>query len=528
MSNKIENGVFVLLAENDLSIPEDDVLTKGKDIAGLSVIKDGVDMLGRKFAVKAKEIKNKYLPNTIKRIKMMQDKGEPGLPIDDEKHSFGKAAGWITGASLGSVTDSGGKKRTALMLAVAWTKLGVELIKNKIMTNFSPVFNTESFEILGGSLTNYPANKDEKGIPLFDAIMLSEEISYLTEDSLNEQARKVKDAFRDALRPVPSPAEVSDDQGIPWVAYDGVFDDYVIVKWKGKDYKVAYSTDDDGVITFDPFEKWKVVKLEKTWVEAAQEIPEKFTQWIQEIISGSTLDDEEEVNVSNLLSEGGHDMAKKMTLEGLSDEERAQVMAQAQSAVMAEFGLDGEGADVTAAVERIREKLSSEIFGDLVGLDGVRDTLTQQVEGALKLELENMENQMGIMLAQMTAEYRRKQEVSQFATKVCQGDDGNAHGLPVVQQELEAILLSIDDEAREGVCNILQAVWTRGPISFKSKGLDGEDYVPGEKALDPKVSAILVQAQEAGVSIEDFFDTNELGDPAEFDLSEFVVTEKEE
>ena len=503
MTDNIQHAIFTVLTSDGLDIPEDDVLTKGQDFAGLAVIKDGVDMLGRAFSVKAKEIKEKYLPNTEARIKMMQEKGEPGLPIDDEKHSFGKAAGWITGVYIGSVNDSKGKKRTALMMAVEWTKLGVELIKNKIMTNFSPVFNTDDKVVMGGSLTNYPANKDENGIPLFDAIRLSEEMSYLTEDSLDDQMRQVRKSFREAINP--KPVSEPEIERRPWIAE--VYDDHVIVEFKGEMWRVDYTKGEDDEISFSSFDDWKKVK--KSWVEAAQDSLEQLRERF-----GKT-------------SEGGQDMAKnQITLEGLSDEERANLMAQAQSAVLGEFGLDGDGADVASAVERIREKLSGEVFGDLVGMDSVRDTLTTQVEAALKLELENMENQMGLMLAAMTAEYRRKQEVSTFATQVCQGDEENAHGLPIKQTELEALLLSVDDDARAQIQTLLKNIWQRGPVSFATKGRDGDGYIPGDQELGEAEALLLAQAIENGSSIDEFFETTELGDPADFDLTKFVVEEE--
>ncbi|MEA1998251.1 MAG: hypothetical protein U9N61_02845 [Euryarchaeota archaeon] len=149
-----------------------DLLSPGKPFAGF-VAGEFVDMWGRAVSVTEEEVPE-YLENTAKRIAQVQDKDMDGLPIDAEQHDKGKAAGWITGVAQTSVNDSDGKSISALEFTVSWTKLGLELISEKIMTNFSPTFSTEQKVVVGGSLTNWPASMDEKGIPLFSGIELSQ------------------------------------------------------------------------------------------------------------------------------------------------------------------------------------------------------------------------------------------------------------------------------------------------------------------------------------------------------------------
>lgn len=114
-----------------------------------------------------------YMSNTKRLIEGRQRNGEPGLPIDAERHDGGKAAGWITDISPGNVKNSMGETVPVLMMTPKWTSLGVELITDKIMTNFSPTFYSHTKQILGGSLTNWPGSVDANEVPLFPAVQLS-------------------------------------------------------------------------------------------------------------------------------------------------------------------------------------------------------------------------------------------------------------------------------------------------------------------------------------------------------------------
>lgn len=151
----------------------------GKPFAGFAV-GDFVDMMGKEVQFGADKLAT-YLKNTLAAIAANIVKGMPGLPIDARKHEKGEAAGWITSAELGEVTDSAGAKIPVLMFLAEWTKLGKELIGEKIMTNFSPTVDLGRETIRGGSLTNWPANVDDNGIPLFSAIELSEGVHVLVE-----------------------------------------------------------------------------------------------------------------------------------------------------------------------------------------------------------------------------------------------------------------------------------------------------------------------------------------------------------
>lgn len=177
-----------------------ELLAPGKPFAGF-VSGEFVDMWGREIEVKESEIPT-YLENTVERIDDVKEKGMEGLPIDAEQHDKGKAAGWITGASMSDVNDSEGNKIPALQFAVNWTKLGLELIREKIMANFSPTFDIEKKVVVGGSLTNWPASMDEKGIPLFSGIELSQGVMTFekpeeTPDEIDADSKANAEALND-------------------------------------------------------------------------------------------------------------------------------------------------------------------------------------------------------------------------------------------------------------------------------------------------------------------------------------------
>lgn len=146
-------------------------LTPGQRFAGFALGKF-TDMHGRAVEF-TKDSIDKFLNNTVKAIAAAKGKKMPGLPIDSKGHDKGEAAGWIVDAELGEVQDSAGNTISAIFLAAEWTSLGVRLLSDKILTNFSPTVDLTNQTIRGGSLTNWPASVDSSGVPLFNAVELS-------------------------------------------------------------------------------------------------------------------------------------------------------------------------------------------------------------------------------------------------------------------------------------------------------------------------------------------------------------------
>ena len=163
-------------------------LAAGKPFVGFAE-GEFVDFRGREIEIEDESIPE-YLANTLDLISQHKARGMPGLPIDEERHNMGKAAGWIVDAQETTITDSGGRIRKAIAFVAEWTKLGTELVTEKIMTNFSPQFNIVRKIIEGGTLTNWPASIDSQGVPLFNAIELSQGLSALSRmgQQVNQEA----------------------------------------------------------------------------------------------------------------------------------------------------------------------------------------------------------------------------------------------------------------------------------------------------------------------------------------------------
>lgn len=153
-------------------------LTPGKPFPGFAP-GTFVDMMGREIELKAKDMQD-FITNTLIKIVEFKSKGMPGLPIDARKHDKGDAAGWIVGAELGEVTDSTDNAIPVIRILAEWTKIGTDLIRDKVQTNFSPTVDLDNKTLLGGSLTNWPASVDANGIPLFTAVELAQGIHYLS------------------------------------------------------------------------------------------------------------------------------------------------------------------------------------------------------------------------------------------------------------------------------------------------------------------------------------------------------------
>lgn len=110
-----------------------------------------------------------YLANTVEAIESsVTETGElVGLPIDKTNHDHQGGAGWIVGAELAASGDR-------IKLLPKWTDAGADLISKRERRFFSPTVDTRELTILGGSLCNWPAQRDGKGRMALHPIELSE------------------------------------------------------------------------------------------------------------------------------------------------------------------------------------------------------------------------------------------------------------------------------------------------------------------------------------------------------------------
>lgn len=135
-----------------------------------------IDMLGRAVEFKAGDLEA-YVNNTRAAIEATRgESGEvAGLPIDARNHDKQDAAGWIVAIELvGNV----------IRVLPKWTDLGKDLISRNIQRFFSATVDVKNRVVLGGTLTNWPALRNEKGQIQLRPIELSESLrEIVTDDS---------------------------------------------------------------------------------------------------------------------------------------------------------------------------------------------------------------------------------------------------------------------------------------------------------------------------------------------------------
>lgn len=479
---------------------EDEVLTEGKPFAGLAA---GTfwDMYGRKVVIKDKDISD-YVKNTQENIEKYKEKDLPGLPIDCKNHDKAEAAGWITGASEGVVTDSEGKEVPAVYFTVQWTEIGVELISKKIMANFSATFDDKKKVIWGGSLTNWPATRDKDDVPLLDAIELAGPVkaiglAHLQDESLDAKLRKVRDSFWEEFGSYGFDAPYAVE----------VFEEFLVVCSGGEYFKVIYTENDEG-ISFQEQEEWVKVKMQ--WVEAqiakmsvilGQPVPVTVNQE-----NGDARPDPDET------LEGGSVMSE-ILLANLSEEDRKTLLEQAKAEV-AKTLPEGIPQD---ALARLRQKVELEAFKDIVDVGEYREQMLAAMEEAMKAEYTQMQAQAGNMLKNMLAEIKRKQDIDEFVRKVTGGTDENPVGLPILADELSTLLSELSDETRSVAMGMFGKVWEKGLTDFVETGhmrrMEGQTPLPEYYAR---------QLDKGDLSIADLENSIlGLGDLKQYDLSKW-------
>ncbi len=136
------------------------------------------------------EFKEKDFPKYVEHTKALiettkTENGEVvGLPIDLDKHDHAGGAGWITDVELDAA-------RKLVRFAVKWTKEGVSVIKDNIRRFFSPTLDPEQKVVLGGSLTNWPATREENWHFQLRPIELSQSIKEIDMSKSLEELEKL-------------------------------------------------------------------------------------------------------------------------------------------------------------------------------------------------------------------------------------------------------------------------------------------------------------------------------------------------
>lgn len=485
----MENFLFVDLAG----------LTPGKPFAGFAA-GEFVDMNGREVEFKASTLKT-FIANTRKAIAAAVAKGMPGLPIDARQHDKGDAAGWIVDASAGEVEDSDGKQVPVIMLAAEWTKLGLELLRDKIVTNFSPTVDLNRKTIRGGSLTNWPASVDGNGAPLFPAVELAEGMrrigtaAELEEASVEDRLAVIRNAWYEKF-----------GRGMDvdaWVVE--TFDDYIIATVGGKTYRVEYAADEEGV-EFADRDGW--VEVEQAWVEA--QIGRKLTDAELGKKRATTPAAEAARRES-----GEEEHFEEVMDMSMTKEELAQLVAE----------------QVKAAVASLQQP-PAQAGGDKPEFN-VLDFLemssaTDDVVGAFKAQMleqyDLMKQRATMEAAEMIARIRRESDVADFAAQVTGGSAEVPYGLPVGIDDLKEFLGRLQPTDYQFAKKMLGDIQLHGRQKFSEMG-HGKQTRP-LVALPKELEPILRDHVQAGGDIEEWFERAGIGAAAEYDLSQFVGEKK--
>jgi hypothetical protein len=201
-----------------------DALTEGRAFDGVA-FGTFTDMFGREIELKADDAAD-YAENTRAAIEATTaESGEiVGLPIDAEGHEKGDGAGWIVGVEL---VDG------IIRLLPKWTEIGRELISKGIRRFFSATIDVKNKVVLGGTLTNWPATRDENNRVMLRPIELQTNILSIQQageptliglspidegdDSPNIVQDSGDDALLDLSRRDDMPDEIVEELGEPEV-----------------------------------------------------------------------------------------------------------------------------------------------------------------------------------------------------------------------------------------------------------------------------------------------------------------------
>lgn len=492
----MENFLFVDLAG----------LTPGKPFAGFAA-GEFVDMNGREVEFKASALKT-FIANTLKAIEAAVAKGMPGLPIDARQHDKGDAAGWIVDASAGEVEDSDGKTVPVIMLAAEWTKLGLELLRDKIVTNFSPTVDLTRKVIRGGSLTNWPASVDGNGAPLFPALELAQGMrrigpaAELEEESVEDRLAVIRNAWYEKF-----------GRGMDvdaWVVE--TFDDYIIAVLGGKTYRVEYATDEDGV-EFADRDGW--IEVEQAWLEA--QIGRRLTDAELGKRPGKRPSREGNGTTPATVRRGESEQEEVINMELTKEELAAVIGAQVRAELAA---LQGAGAN-QPPVGGDKPEFNAL---DFLEMSGAGDDVVSAFKAQMLEQYEGMKRRATVEAAEMIAKIRRESDIAEFAQLVTGGTPDVPYGLPVGIDDLKEFLGRLQPTDYQFAKKMLGDIQQHGRQKFAELGHGKQQRAV--QALPREFATILAEHVRAGGDVDEWFALAGIGEAAEYDLSQFTGEKK--
>jgi len=245
-----------------------------------------------------------------------------------------------------------------------------------------------------------------------------------------------------------------------------VFDTYLICHKDDAYYQAKYTTDADGAITFDEMEKW--TKVKRQWVEMAM-------QALKRVFSGFSMkaSDEPNSNSEDVMNE----------LDKLPPEQRTALLSLAKQQLAADLSAN-----------------SKDALPELATL--IQSRIDTGITAGLAME-------------------QRKQHVAQFAARAVSGTKDKPNGLPIAQDKLEAIMLSLPEDKQADFEAVVDGILEKGLVPFAELG--HEKLQTGNTEIPEEIKLSLKGWLDAGKTIEEFFTINpEMGAMSDYNLAEFT------
>lgn len=445
-----------------------------------------IDMYGRKIVFKKEEMAT-YVANTKAILASTKDSNGNvvGLPVDGMNHNHEQAAGWIMDVELSVRGD-------VIIFTPRWNDWGRQLIGSDLVRFFSPTVDLVAKAVLGGSLTNWPATRDQKTSQvLLRPIELSQGMYELVDESLMERVQRIAKAFRDAFR---------DMYNTEYAYPVDVFDSYVICEMDDNLYKVSFTESKEG-FAFEPFENW--VKVKRSYVEQALHDVKKF---LSGLFDRAATDGPEETP-ADLTTQSGVIEMPEMTreeLKALMKEIVGELAAVPGTAPAAPTGSVMDLLDMTGLSEEAKEQRKGELKAQLA-------LIRQQAEQEYRAELVKLEHE-----GRMT----------ELAQKLSAGSSDAPRGFRATADELKEHLLRMAPEEAKWWGELLASTQEKGFVEFRELGhgkvMQGTQPLPGQIAVQLK------KWIASGQTIESFFEVNavEVGVMSDYNLAEFQPKEK--
>jgi hypothetical protein len=475
---KLKQFVFVDLAGQADGVKPFDGMAAG----------EFVDMYGRRATFKKEDMPT-YVKNTKAILASTADSAGNivGLPIDAMNHDHREAAGWLVDVELAESGD-------VILFTPRWNAAGVDLIGNDVARFFSPTVNLANKSIEGGSLTNWPATRDEKtGKILLRPIELSAQMFELADESLPDRIQRIARAFRKAFYD-------GFDTEYAWPV--DVFDGYIICEMGEKLYRVDFKETDEG-IKFTEFAEW--VEVKRSYVEAMMR---QFKQWISGVFKPgeSTSNGDGDAPAADQTKTGVIEME-------LTQEQLTELVTKTVNAALA--------AQTPAPVQKPAADLSA-----LLDMEGLSDEAKKQRKAELASYIASERQAAELEWRSELARHAHESNMTKQANQAVGGTDEAPRGFRVSAEELKAHLMKLDPDEAKFWCELMASTQEKGLVEFGEKG-HGRT-MQGTQELPAAIKAMLSSWIASGKEIAEFFTVNavELGNMSDYNLAEFQPKEK--